>query len=270
MRQFFCHWQRQAAHQPSLAYISKVETYDEIYIRGLHQHDQVTEISLVMDGSGQYFIRDSYFNVTQQDAVVINAGRLHSEGAILPSICIGIRTPNLIAGTTYPVFQFTATEFNTMTRIGQLAFELLQQEDIAAHQLASNLILTSLVPYFQEKAVTGKTMTTTTPFIVQRAKNYIDQHFHDAINITKVCQELAISHTYLDKQFQENMAIKPIKYLTSRRVGEAQRLLINQPDLSLTQVSLMVGITNVNYFQRIFKNFAGVSPQRFRTLLITA
>jgi AraC-like DNA-binding protein len=270
MRQFFCHAPHQTRQSLHLAYISKVETYDEVYIRGIHKHDHITEISLIQHGSGRYFIRDGNFAVQQHNAVVINAGQLHSEGAILPSICIGIHTPNVIAPNAYPIIQFNDQEFTILAQLGELAFQLLQQPDPAQHQLASNLILTSLLPYFTAQIPPHQPMTSTNAFIVTRAKDYIDQHFHEAINITRVCQELSISHTYLDKQFQENMTFKPIQYLTSRRVGEAQRLLINAPALSLTQVSLAVGITNVNYFQRIFKNFAGVSPQRFRTLLTMA
>ncbi|WP_010621091.1 AraC family transcriptional regulator [Paucilactobacillus suebicus] len=270
MRQFFCNWKNYAGNDLSLAYISKVETYDETYIRGIHKHDRITEISLVMDGHGRYFIKDNYFNVTKNDVVVINAGRLHSEGAILPSLCIGIKTPMIIDPIASPVSHFSDEDFSVITQIGALAFNLLKKEDLAAHQLANNLIIESFLPYFNRKITINEHLKKTTSFIVQRAKSYIDNNFHDSINIANVCDNLSISHTYLDRQFQENMEITPIKYLMSRRVGEAQRLLINEPQLSLTQVSMKVGINNVNYFQRIFKNFAGVSPQKFRTLLITA
>lgn len=270
MRQFFC--QRVAADQNviNLAYIAKVTPTDEVYIRGIHQHDHVTEVSLVMAGSGNYFIKDGHFPVQQNDAVVINAGTLHSEGAILPSLCIGIRTPTLINATQAPVFHLTQDQFDLLAQIGNLGFDLLKRPDRAAHELANNLIISSLLPFLRTSLTAPQPLTRTTPVIVSRAKGYIDDHFHDFINISDVCARLALSHTYLDRKFQDNLAMTPIRYLTSRRVGEAQRLLIEAPKLTLTQVSLQIGINNVNYFQRCFKNYAGVSPKRFRTVLVIA
>lgn len=205
--------------------------------------------------------------MTEGDVVVVNAQKLHSQGAILPSLIIGIETPELISSAMAPVVQLESVDFLIMEKIGFVAFELLKRDDIISHQLASNLILKSFLPFFKQKISINEHVKKTTPAIVKRAKLFIDDNFDENISIKDVCEALSVSHTYLDQKFRENVGMSPIKYLMSRRIGEAQRLLLEEPDLSITQVSMRVGIYNRNYFQRNFKIFSGISPQQFRILI---
>lgn len=264
MRKITCEWKPHDSTTISLDYIENFRTIDEVYRRGLHEHEKVTEVSLIKSGSSKYYIDDNFYEVHAHDLVVINAQKLHSLGDILPSLIIGIHIPSLIDPATVPVFHFDSKVFSIMERITKAAFELMKREDIDSHELANNLIIASLMPFINEKVSAHEHIKKTTPAIVSRAESFINQNFEKSINVQDICKNLSVSHTYLDKKFRENIGTTPIKYLMSRRMGEAQRLLLENPDWSITQVAMHVGINNPNYFQRNFKLFTGVSPQQFR------
>lgn len=267
MRRILCKWQNQGVNVPSLAYMQRVMLHDETYNRGIYKHAHLTQISLIVSGSGDYFIQDNSYHVAKGDVTVINANILHSEGAILPSYTFGIKTPAIIDDSIAPVFHLKGDSFSIIEHLGAAAFELLKRNDLESHQLASNLVINSILPFLTQKISSSESVKKNNGVIVNRAKAFINENFKDSINIKDVCDELGVSHTYLDQKFQDEIGLTPIKYLMSRRVGEAQRLLLDDAQLSITQVSMMVGINNTNYFQRTFKTFVGVSPKKYRTLI---
>lgn len=54
-----------------------------------------------------------------------------------------------------------------------------------------------------------------------------------------------------------------MKYVTLRRIGEAQNLLINTP-LTITQIAATVGYNNSNYFQNVFRAAVNMTPGDYR------
>ena len=59
------------------------------------------------------------------------------------------------------------------------------------------------------------------------------------------------------------MGVPPISYLNRVRIQAAKELIENS-DLSLTQVCSRVGYESLTYFGRVFKEFTGVTPSQFR------
>lgn len=57
----------------------------------------------------------------------------------------------------------------------------------------------------------------------------------------------------------------PMKYLTSIRMENAMQFLLN-PDLSISEVGLIVGYEDPLYFSRVFKNYVGIPPSSYRKI----
>lgn len=53
------------------------------------------------------------------------------------------------------------------------------------------------------------------------------------------------------------------QYLQQLRISEAQKLL-QETDLSITEIAFRVGYENLSYFNRSFKNLSGKTPREFR------
>lgn len=258
----------------NLKYISKIETDDCYSFRGLHCHQNICEITIILDGSNKYFIHNNYENVHKNDLLVINPGIIHSEGNILPSICIGVTskrkkaTWQLKPEHQYSIFHFSTEFVRPLMQLANTAFQLLKSDNYQGNLLANNIICNAFVPFLQKNNFTSKTIKHTNTTGGQLIKNYLDKHFFETIKINDMCSDLALSKTYAEQQLVENYGYTPIQYLTMRRIGEAQTLLITKPYLKIYEIALDVGYDNITYFNRIFKKFSGLAPEQYRKVYL--
>jgi AraC-like DNA-binding protein len=70
----------------------------------------------------------------------------------------------------------------------------------------------------------------------------------------------------LGRQFREALGCAPLEYLVRLRLGRAQRLLVERPDLRIHEVGKAVGWNDTNYFVRLFRTREGLTPGQFRAL----
>lgn len=63
--------------------------------------------------------------------------------------------------------------------------------------------------------------------------------------------------------FKEHTGMTPKTYLLDIRISVAKRLL-RTTDLSISDIAVIVGASDVNYFSRMFKKHTGRSPKHFR------
>ena len=70
----------------------------------------------------------------------------------------------------------------------------------------------------------------------------------------------------LGRQFREALGCAPLEYLVRLRLGRAQRLLVERPDLRIHEVAKAVGWNDTNYFVRLFRTREGQTPGQFRAL----
>jgi AraC-like DNA-binding protein len=70
----------------------------------------------------------------------------------------------------------------------------------------------------------------------------------------------------LGRQFRDALGCAPLEYLVRLRLGRAQRLLAERPDLRIHEVGKAVGWNDTNYFVRLFRTREGLTPGQFRSL----
>lgn len=73
------------------------------------------------------------------------------------------------------------------------------------------------------------------------------------------CSESTVSHLF--KEYT-NQSVK--KYILNLRIKQAQKLLLVS-DMQITNIALLCGFSNSNYFTTIFKKVTGKSPTQYRT-----
>ena len=83
------------------------------------------------------------------------------------------------------------------------------------------------------------------------------------ISLKSIAEAVNANQYYLSHIFKMEMGMSPIRYVTRRRIGEAQNLLINT-NLNITEIALNVGYTNSNYFQNVFRKAVGLTPGNYR------
>ncbi|MBB6671417.1 response regulator transcription factor [Cohnella nanjingensis] len=94
------------------------------------------------------------------------------------------------------------------------------------------------------------------------AKSWLDAHYREEINQSRVSELAGVSESYLSKQFAKEVGSNFLHYLTTLRIEEAKRLL--GQGVRIADVSERVGYANPEHFSRLFKRMTGLSPKGYR------
>jgi AraC-like DNA-binding protein len=92
---------------------------------------------------------------------------------------------------------------------------------------------------------------------------FIERHYHEAINLEDVAQAAGYSPAYLTSLVQEQTGRTIKRWIIERRMAQARQLLRMTTD-SVRQVAERSGYTDPGYFTRQFRKFHGISPQIWR------
>lgn len=94
-------------------------------------------------------------------------------------------------------------------------------------------------------------------------RRYIDAHFKESLALDDLATMAHINKYYLAHTFKEEYGVSPIRYQLERRIEEGCYLL-RQTDLSLAQISRILGFSSSSYFSQAFRNSQGLSPSEYR------
>lgn len=89
------------------------------------------------------------------------------------------------------------------------------------------------------------------------------REYAENITMSEYAKMLNISVGRFTHVFTRTMGVSPKQYLLRIRFDHAAELLANT-DLTVAQISELVGISDSNYFSRVFKKHMGHSPNFYR------
>jgi len=102
------------------------------------------------------------------------------------------------------------------------------------------------------------------PSLQFKIDEYILNHYTEQITIAKLCNEFGIGKTklfdILKKYYGGGLSIK-LRYL---RLEKAKRLLIEEPDISIQEITERCGFNNYNYFIALFSHTVGMAPRQYQ------
>jgi AraC-like DNA-binding protein len=99
--------------------------------------------------------------------------------------------------------------------------------------------------------------------IVEKAENYIEMNFSEDISMEEMAGKLHVHPSHLMRVFKKERGITISHYRNLRRIKEAKQL-IQYSNLSMTEIAIMVGFSNSQYFSKFFKEVEGVTPVELR------
>ncbi len=100
---------------------------------------------------------------------------------------------------------------------------------------------------------------------LQNIKDYLDQNYSQKILLDDLAEHFYINKFYLTKIFKEQFGLSVNNYLTQVRITHAKQLL-RFTDFSVEKIGAECGMSDANYFSRVFKKVEGMSPGEFRKL----
>jgi len=96
-------------------------------------------------------------------------------------------------------------------------------------------------------------------------KEYLDQHYTEAISLDLLAKQFYINKFYLTRIFKEQFGTSINHYLMEVRITHAKQLL-RFTDMTVEAVGAECGMRDANYFSRLFKKLEGISPGEFRKM----
>ena len=86
----------------------------------------------------------------------------------------------------------------------------------------------------------------------------------EKLSLESISNALHIGRTKLCRLAKELSGGHTLSFLLSQRRIEAAKGLLVQSSLPVYAVAESVGISDYNYFSRVFRSFTGVTPRDFR------
>ena len=104
--------------------------------------------------------------------------------------------------------------------------------------------------------------------VINDIKKIISKRYMEDININKIAESVYLSPNYISLIFKQETGETIIDFLTKTRMDEA-KVLLKETDFKVLDISEMVGFQDASYFSKVFKKYAGIHPQKYRTLYNT-
>lgn len=98
---------------------------------------------------------------------------------------------------------------------------------------------------------------------IQKAMAYIDADLSGDLSLHALAAAQGISNSYLSALFKKETGQTVTDYVNQKRVNRASHLL-GTTKLQIQTIAQHCGISDVNYFSKIFKKYTGMTPKEYR------
>lgn len=98
--------------------------------------------------------------------------------------------------------------------------------------------------------------------LVEAAVAIIQEEFPFLEGVDELSGRLEVSAAHLGRVFTKRIGISPGKYITRVRI-EYAKLLLRDPDTTISYVAEASGFANANYFAKVFRRETGLSPSEY-------
>ena len=122
-----------------------------------------------------------------------------------------------------------------------------------------SLILARTLPLFYLKPNTEKFKSN----LSVRAVTYVTEHFKENISLDTAADALGISRFDVSRLFSSSIKINFVKYVNFMRIAYAKELL-ETTTASVLDIALECGYETLRTFNRVFKEYAGTTPLKYR------
>lgn len=92
---------------------------------------------------------------------------------------------------------------------------------------------------------------------------YLAEHYDTPLSVQELAKMCCLSQSRFLFLFKERFGVPPKEYQTRLRV-QSGKLLLSTTQLSVSDISTMVGYEDPLYFSRIFKKYTAMSPRCYR------
>ncbi|UJF34850.1 response regulator transcription factor [Paenibacillus hexagrammi] len=101
---------------------------------------------------------------------------------------------------------------------------------------------------------------------IQKILHYIDEHISEPLTLTEVAKQFHFNPSYLSNYFAVHNREGFNEYVNRVRIEKACKLLKGSMELSISEISSLVGYSDHSYFTKVFRKQMGISPSHYRKI----
>lgn len=236
---------------PRLVTLYRAETPYTSMPRTMHLHGDVAEFILITGGSGIHIIDGQRYYTQKGDLLLIGQDVVHDESSpanrnlsIYSGAIRGLQLPDLPAG------KFLPPDVLPVLKTEELFPDL-------CHLLCALLLLT------MELTSRSVVLPPEEHHLMAAVRSRLDAAYDETITLAGLAQEFHVNTFHLAHAFKAAYGYAPLQYITRRRIGEAQTLLIDTT-LPITEIAIRTGYNSSSYFNKAFHKITGMSPRDYR------
>lgn len=250
---------------------------NEEFISEFHVH-QWFDISFVMKGAVTYEIDSRLYHVSEGEVVVVPPGKPHkeiccSEGHFeVLFVCLSFLREGL------PVNISEHLELPEVIKIADLKGIYGIFEDILNEVTYRNdgyllkinaQVYNLIVAICRNHEALGRNIDSIKKLsnlrkhkIAEEIKEFMENNYSRKISLNELSRNFFLSPQYISSIFKAYTGYTPIEYLNRVRIGKAKEFFAAGLD-NIGEVADKVGIGDIHYFYKVFKQFEKKTPVQF-------
>ncbi|MBD0383005.1 helix-turn-helix transcriptional regulator [Paenibacillus sedimenti] len=123
------------------------------------------------------------------------------------------------------------------------------------------LLSRAFMPAARSEAVSPPLLRNSERF--KQLLQFMEAHFSEPMTVEQAAKHVNLNVFHFCKTFKKTTGSTFIEYMNLIRMREAERLLM-ETDGTMTEIAERIGCGNPNYFTKLFKQYKGITPSRFR------
>lgn len=263
------------------------EHNDKLFI---HTHKDFNELVIVMDGTAIHVVNNEEYVINKGDVFVVGNDTVHGyKNTDNLRICnimyrheIFSAAPDITQSAGFHAL-FVLEPHITKEYVFKSRLKLSHDKYEEVKMLTDNMLneyehdhecrKTMLVSLFLKLAATLSRLYSFDDSIVEqdiiniaRAASYIEKNFRENISVADLARYSHYSERHFIRIFSKTYHTTPLEYLIDLRINHACIMLKNT-DLTVSEIATYCGVSDGNYFSRIFKKRIGCSPTAYRKIM---
>lgn len=254
--------------------------YHQNWENDLHSHNYF-QLVVILSGSGTVWVDDVPYEISKEQAYLflplvehaIFCGKKDAPPLQMLDIKFAVNHPLLFADLSKLGNMLTLGDFSWFTHKFDKIIEESARQKPFYSDVTNAYLLEMLVHIVREQlGIPERTDGLDTPVSdvpsykgmdVRALMEYIDFNYSHIISLEDLSRLAGVNKTTLISIFKEIYGTTPIRYINNLRLRKAKALLENS-DLSISEIAELVGFQSIHYFSRFFKAKENCTPMEFR------
>jgi AraC-like DNA-binding protein len=250
-----------------------------------HWHEEV-EFFIVKKGIVKLQINEDIYLLNEGSGAFVNTNILHSiqaqEAGVLHSL---VFAPVLLSGTVNTIFEQRYVRPLLDSELATIIFrqdvpwekrvlEILDETYVVYEEkgfgyevyVRDNLskIWLMIMTHHKTKLKPQPSQENIDTRRLKEILDFIYSNYQNPITLSDIAKEVNLSERSCLRCFKRFTGSSPMKFMLEYRLSMAAKTLLENRELSITQVSLQSGFDSPSYFSKKFKEYMKSSPRSYR------